>query len=58
MKTGEFEARDLASLVEFVRRFPAYRPLVLCDEDRLTVALRAGVQGMPWRRFLAGDQLT
>src|SRR5438128_4461030 len=31
VKTGAFEARDLGGLLEVTRRFPEYRPLVLCE---------------------------
>lgn len=55
VKTGEFAGRDLAGLLEFVRRYPAYRPLVLCDEGGQSVAERAGIRAMPWRRFLAAS---
>ncbi len=54
VKTGEFGGRDLAGLAEFVRRFPGYRPLVLCDEPGISIASAAGFAAMSWRGFLAG----
>ena len=53
VKTGEYGVRDLAGLLEFTTRFPAYRPLVVCDEAHLRIAKRVGIQAMSWREFLA-----
>ena len=55
VKTGEYGARDLAGLLEFTTRFPAYRPLVVCDEAGLKIAKRAGIRAMSWRGFLAAN---
>jgi predicted AAA+ superfamily ATPase len=52
VKTGGFSAADLRGLAEFTRRYPAFRPLVLCDEERLPEAERLGVPAMPWTGFL------
>jgi hypothetical protein len=52
IKTGSYSARDLAGLLEFVRRFRSYRPLVICEEADLAVARRAGVFAVPWTEFL------
>ncbi|MBI5510412.1 MAG: ATP-binding protein [Deltaproteobacteria bacterium] len=52
VKTGQFGASDLTGLMELTRRSPAYRPLVLCDEDRRAVAERLGLGAMSWRQFL------
>lgn len=54
VKTGEFSARDLGGLLEFVRRFPAWRPLVLCDDAGLAIARAAALEAITWRSFLAG----
>lgn len=54
VKTGGFAAADLRSLLEFVRRFPTYRPLVLCDPAQAPAAERLGVPAMDWRQFLLG----
>ncbi len=52
VKTGRVEAADLRGLLEFTRRDPRYRPLVLCDDaDRATVE-RLGAPALSWRRFL------
>jgi len=52
IKTGEFTSRDLAGLLEFARRYPDYRPVVLCDEDYVDVARRIGLDAVPWREYL------
>jgi hypothetical protein len=52
IKTGPFTPRDLTGLREFVRRFPSYRPLVVCNEEGMMTAEKAGVAGMTWSQFL------
>lgn len=52
VKTGRVTPADLSGLLEFARRFPAYRPLVLCDPGERDAAVRAGVEAMDWRDFL------
>lgn len=52
VKTGSFGVADLRGVLEFNRRFPAFRPLVLCEAALLPVVKRAGIEGMEWRRFL------
>jgi len=38
VKTGSFDATALRGLGEFTRRFPQYRPLVICDKSSLNAA--------------------
>lgn len=52
IKTGSYTSGDLAGLLEFVRRFRSYRPLVICHDADLTIAQRAGVSSLPWTEFL------
>ncbi|MEK7767419.1 MAG: DUF4143 domain-containing protein, partial [bacterium] len=52
IKTGRFGAADVSGLLEFVRRFPSYRPLVVCGEAGIETAHRLGVPATTWRRFL------
>lgn len=55
VKTGGVQASDLRGLLEFTRRFPKYRPLLLCDADDAAaraVADRAGIACQPWQEFL------
>lgn len=52
IKTGRFTAADLRGLLEFCRRFPDFRPLVLTapgDEDS---AKKHGVTSISWVDFL------
>jgi len=52
VKTGRIALADLKGLGEFVRRHSRFRPLVVCDEEALPVAERAGFAAMPWTEFL------
>lgn len=52
VKSGRFDPGDLRGLSEFCRRFPAYRPLVICDEQQRAVAQRAGLSAVAWQDFL------
>lgn len=52
VKTGPFGASDLRGLLEFCRRHPRFRPLVLRGSEGADVARRAGVDSMPWAKFL------
>jgi hypothetical protein len=54
VKTGDFRVGDLKALLEFVRRHPKSRPLVVCDGPRCATAERAGVQAIDWQGFLLG----
>jgi predicted AAA+ superfamily ATPase len=52
VKTGAFGSADLRGLLEFTRRYPAYRPLLLCDAAQAGMAAHLGIPAMPWRDFL------
>lgn len=52
VKTGAFSARHLAGLLEFARRYPTFRPLVLCDQRWTDTARAAGLLALPWDEFL------
>ena len=54
VKTGGFTPRHLAGLLEFVRRHPRFRPLVLCDESEIRMARDSGVEAVGWEAFLLG----
>jgi predicted AAA+ superfamily ATPase len=54
IKTGSFAAVDLRGLLEFTRRAPEYRPLLVCDRDQLPAAERLGVAAQSWQEFLLG----
>lgn len=52
VKTGRFQLSDLRGLLEFVRRYPGFRPLVLCTDETRAVAERASLSAIPWQQFL------
>ncbi|MGD2155086.1 MAG: hypothetical protein PVG79_17610, partial [Gemmatimonadales bacterium] len=52
IKTSRYTVRDLAGLLEFTRRHPAFRPLVLCPDAETGVARAAGAEAVTWRQFL------
>lgn len=52
VKTGRFTRRDLAGLFEAARRFPRFRPLVLCERAVLAVAREAGAEAQAWEDYL------
>jgi predicted AAA+ superfamily ATPase len=54
IKTGPFRAGELTGLLEFTRRHPSFRPLVVCSSDGLAPAERAGVPAVTWQEFLIG----
>ncbi len=52
VKTGAWTARDVTGLLEFTRRHPTYRPLVLCDPPAPASAGRTGIATQAWTDFL------
>lgn len=52
VKTGRTALADLRGLLEFHRRHPRYRPLVIGGPEAMAVAARAGVDTVSWRDFL------
>lgn len=52
VKTGSVAASDLRGLGEFTRRYPRYRPLVLCDDAGRPALERLGLPAMAWQDFL------
>ncbi|MBI5477906.1 MAG: ATP-binding protein [Deltaproteobacteria bacterium] len=52
VKTGAFQARDLDGLLEFTRRNPRFRPLVVCSAAGLATVARLGVAATTWQEFL------
>ena len=52
VKTGSFQPRDLAGLLEFVRRERSYRPLVVTTAAGIATAERASVEAISWQEFL------
>jgi predicted AAA+ superfamily ATPase len=54
VKTGAYRVNELQGLLEFCRRYPKFKPLILCDEKDEGAARRAGLQAQSWRSFLHG----
>lgn len=52
VKSGSFSAGDLRGLLELTRRMSQYKPLLVCDPDRLKAAERLGVAAKSWQDFL------
>jgi len=52
VKTSRFQPRDLTGLLEFTRRHPAFRPLVICSPSTRAAAERADVASISWQDFL------
>ena len=52
IKTGEYTSRDLLGLLEFCRRYPKYRPMVLCSKEHIAIARRLGIDALNWKEFL------
>ena len=52
VKTGQFQMKDLTGLLEFTRRHPAFKPLVICNAGGLATAERAEIAAITWQDFL------
>ncbi len=54
VKTGPLAREGLRGLLEFCRRYPRFRPLVLTGPGGQTTARLAGVESAVWSEFLLG----
>ena len=54
VKTGKFQSKDLIGLLEFARRHPAFKPLVVCSASGRATAERAEIPATTWHEFLLG----
>lgn len=52
VKTGKFQMNDLTGLLEFTRRHPGFKPLVICSASGRATAERAEVPAITWQEFL------
>ena len=43
---------DLTGLLEFTRRHPAFKPLVICSASGRATAERAEIPAITWQEFL------
>jgi len=49
---GRVTSRELRGLAEFTRRFPEYRPLMICEPGERHAAERLGIAAISWQDFL------
>jgi uncharacterized protein len=52
VKTGKFQMNDLTGLLEFTRRYPTFKPLVICSAGGRATAERAEIPAITWQEFL------
>ena len=52
VKTGHVIPNDLQGLFEFTKRYPAFRPLVLCEASEIKNIRHMQIKAMPWQQFL------
>jgi predicted AAA+ superfamily ATPase len=52
IKTGAVESTDLRGLLEFCKRYPQYRPLVVTAPGQQSAVNRLGVAAVTWTDFL------
>jgi predicted AAA+ superfamily ATPase len=52
IKTGRVATRDLSGALEFCRRYPEFRPALVCDAERVEIGARARVTAISWEEFL------
>jgi hypothetical protein len=52
VKTGELRTGELAGLLEFTRRHPKFRPLVVCGPADVGRARSWGISALAWQDFL------
>ena len=52
VKTGSFDSQGLKGLLEFCRRNPQFRPLVITRSGDEPIALRHGLAAVSWSEFL------
>ena len=58
VKAGGFDRRDLTGLLEFCRRHPAFRPLVVTRPGDEEVARRLGLPAIAWVDFLTAGPVS
>lgn len=52
IKSGEHTTRELAGLLEFCRRWPDHRPMVVGEDQHSHTARTLGAEFLSWRQFL------
>jgi predicted AAA+ superfamily ATPase len=54
VKTGRFDTQALRGVLEFCRRHPAMKPLVICAPGSEETAQRHGIESISWEDYLIG----
>jgi predicted AAA+ superfamily ATPase len=54
VKTSRFDTQALRGVLEFCRRHPAMKPLVICAPGSEETTRRHGIQSISWEDFLFG----
>jgi predicted AAA+ superfamily ATPase len=54
VKTGRFDAQALRGVLEFCRRHPAMKSLVICTPGSEETTRQHGIQSISWEDFLIG----
>ena len=52
VKGGDYTLRELTALLEFRRRNPEYRPLIIGEDAYQDIAGKAGVTFLSWQQYL------
>jgi hypothetical protein len=52
VKTGKFQLNELRGLLEFCRRNPGFRPLLVTSPENLALAESAQIATISWSDFL------
>lgn len=58
VKTGDYDSTELRGLLEFSRRNPAFKPLVLCEQNCRLIAERLNIAAIDWREYLLRPTLS
>jgi hypothetical protein len=52
VKSGDYTLRELTTLLEFRRRNPEYRPLIIGEDAYQDIAGKAGIAFLSWQQYL------
>jgi uncharacterized protein len=52
IKTGNYSLNELKGLFEFCRLYKKFKPLLLCDAGKESIATQAGIKTISWKRYL------
>lgn len=58
VKSGHVQASDLRGLLEFHRRHPKFKPLLIGEESARPAAERIGIAFLPWREYLVRSPMS